>query len=72
MDMQLRIFTMDFKQRLMDEKQQLDERTGKLGSFIDTEAFQKIDPRQQELLRCQYSVMQSYVDILERRIELLA
>ena len=63
---------MDFKQRLMDEKQQLDEKLGKLGAFIDTEPFEKVDPRQQELLRCQYFTMQTYSDILERRITLLA
>ena len=61
-----------FKERLMDEKQQLDERLSKLGPFIDSEKFNEIDPRQQELLRCQYWTMQSYTDILERRIELLA
>jgi len=63
---------MDFKQRLMDEKQQLDEKLGKLGAFIGTEPFGKADPRQQELLRCQYFTMQTYSDILERRITLLA
>jgi hypothetical protein len=62
---------MDFKTRLRDEKQQLDERLGKLGDFLETEAFKGIDPRQQELLRCQYFTMQTYADILERRIEIL-
>ena len=56
----------------MDEKQQLDEKLGKLGAFIGTEAFGKVDPRKQELLRCQYFTMQTYSDILERRITLLA
>ena len=56
----------------MDEKQQLDEKLSKLGVFIESGDVDKIDPRQGELLRCQYSVMQSYTDILERRLELLA
>lgn len=60
-----------FVSRLKDEKSQLDEKIGKLGSFIQSDPFKNIDARQQELLRCQYFIMQSYTDVLERRIELL-
>jgi transcription termination factor NusB len=62
---------MEFKQRLLDEKQQLDERIGKLGSFIETETFKGLDPIDQELLRCQHSEMQPYASTLKRRIERL-
>jgi len=61
-----------FRERVLEEKAQLDERLSKLGPFIESEKFETIDTRQQELLRCQYWTMQTYTDILERRLEALA
>ncbi len=56
----------------MDEKRELDEKLSKLGVFIESGDVDNIDPRQGELLRSQYWTMQTYSDILERRLELLA
>lgn len=62
----------DFKTRLVEEKQQLDEKISKLEPFISSENFPKIDQRQQELLKKQLPVMQQYSGILEERLDLLS
>lgn len=61
----------DFKTRLQDEKQHLDERLGKLKTFLGTTAYTELPERQQDLLMEQSIVMTSYSDILEERLSLL-
>lgn len=61
----------DFKDRLLEEKSQLDEKIGKLKTFIGGEGFPNIDPKQQELLNEQLPVMEKYSSILDSRIGLL-
>jgi hypothetical protein len=61
----------DFKTRLLEEKEQLDEKISKLEPFIGSEPFNGIDVAQQDLLIEQLDVMRNYSTILEKRIELL-
>ena len=58
----------DFKTRLMDEKQELEERVEKLESFVGTEGFAKIPQVQQDLLLIQLPQMTSYLNTLNLRI----
>lgn len=60
-----------FKDRLLKERAELEDKVTKLGSFLETENFKKIDEKQQELLEIQHGFMKSYLDILEQRISLL-
>lgn len=60
-----------FKDRLLKERAELEDKVSKLGSFLETENFKKIDEKQQELLEIQHGLMKSYLDILEQRISLL-
>ena len=58
----------DFKSRLTDEKQQLDEKRAKLEAFQNSEAFAKIDPFQMTLLNIQSQAMATYSQCLLERI----
>lgn len=60
-----------FKNRLLSEKQELDEKREKLSAFLNTEAFTKIDEVQQLLLPLQLDAMNLYSTILGDRIALL-
>lgn len=57
-----------FKERLLEEKSQVDERGNKLDSFIKSENFATIDPVQQSLLRVQLQSMATYGQCLRERI----
>jgi hypothetical protein len=57
-----------FKERLINEKTELDEKRKKLEDFIKTEAFQKIHPAQMSLLNIQASAMLTYSQVLSERI----
>ncbi len=61
----------NFMSRLLDEKQQLNEKIEKLNSFLFTEAFEKIDLHQKGLLQIQVSAMETYSKCLNERIVLL-
>lgn len=61
----------DFKSRLIQEKSELTERAEKLGSFLNSDNFSKIDVRQQELLKIQNHLMKSLEWVLQQRINLL-
>lgn len=61
----------DFKSRLSDEKQELDNKIEKLTAFIGGDNFSAIDEKQQVLLTQQLPVMKQYSDILTERIDLL-
>lgn len=58
----------DFKQRLVEEKAQLNERIEKLEAFQSSEKFNEIDPVQMTLLNCQVHAMRTYSQILLERI----
>lgn len=60
-----------YQQRVVDEKNELDEKIEKLGRFIGTEGtpFINLPESERERLAAQYEVMKEYSDILEARIE---
>jgi hypothetical protein len=60
-----------FVDRLIKEKNELEERVTKLGAFLDSTNFQKLDKRQRELLQVQHTHMLVYLDVLVKRISLL-
>ena len=57
-----------FKERLIAEKSELDEKRTKLESFTKSEAFQKIDPVQMSLLNIQAQSMATYSQCLLERM----
>lgn len=60
-----------FKDRLSEEKKQLEERMGKLNTFLLSERANEIDPIQKSLLGIQFAAMATYNHCLETRISLL-
>ena len=66
----LKIKTMsDFKIRLLEERDQLLERTNKLDAFLDSDTFENISEFQANLLLLQYDHMCDYLECLNLRIE---
>lgn len=61
----------DFKQRLLDEKDQLEERLNKLDAFLESEKVKAIDDTQRALLKVQATAMNTYLQCLSERIERL-
>lgn len=61
----------DFKDRLVIEKNGLDERIEKLGAFLESEAFGEIDPIQMSLLNIQHTAMLTYSQCLLERLSWL-
>jgi len=57
-----------FKERLVDEKKQLDEKIEKLEAFTLSENFQKIEAVQMSLLNTQLFAMKTYSQILVERL----
>jgi hypothetical protein len=60
-----------FIDRLNVEKSELDEKIGKLKSFMESDNFNKIDTVQKSLLQVQAHAMLTYSQILFERISLL-
>jgi len=57
------------QQRVVDEKNELQDKFSKLGSFIlDNPIFKSLETEEQIDLKSQYDVMGKYLDILQRRI----
>jgi hypothetical protein len=56
------------QQRVLDEKVELDERLKKLSAFVVTDAFNRLDSTDRELLLEQEDAMTTYSDVLGRRI----
>lgn len=57
------------KERVIEEKNQLDEKIKKLYAFlIDEEKVSKISTRQKSLLSRQLDIMSDYSDILNKRL----
>jgi hypothetical protein len=61
-----------FKERLITEKSELDEKRGKLAAFQNSEAFKKIDPVQMTLLNIQAQAMLTYSQCLTERLAWLS
>lgn len=57
-----------FKDRLLEEKTQLDERCGKLNAFIKSEKFETVHNVQQSLLKIQLDAMRTYSQCLAERL----
>lgn len=57
-----------FKERLITEKQDLDDKLIKLVEFVNGEKFSSIDPIQKTLLKIQSSAMATYSQCLLERI----
>lgn len=57
-----------FKDRLVEEKSQVDERGEKLYAFIQSEKFSTVTPVQQSLLKIQLTAMVTYGKCLEERL----
>lgn len=56
------------QQRVVDEYNELFERTTKLGLFFDTKIFAGLDPAEKERLNRQWQIMQKYGEVLAERI----
>jgi hypothetical protein len=61
----------DFKSRLIDEKDQLQDKTEKLDAFLKSDKSNEIDNVQRDLLLIQLSSMITYLNVLTIRIERL-
>jgi hypothetical protein len=62
---------MSFKERLIQERDELQYKRDKLVVFFSTKTFDDLDKHQQNLLQIQSNVMLTYLEILDQRIELL-
>jgi hypothetical protein len=59
------------QQRVVKEKDELDEKLGKLHTFCfgnDTKVFGSLSPEERDRLESQYTAMKTYSDILGKRI----
>jgi len=61
----------DFKERLQEEKAQLEERLNKLDTFLQSEKVKEIDDVQKALLQVQATAMNTYLQCLLERLERL-
>lgn len=57
-----------FKDRLLQEKIELDDKVGRLDLFIQSDNFQSIGSEQMSLLNIQLQIMKSYSQVLLERI----
>lgn len=58
----------DFKNRLVEEQAQLEEKLNKLNDFNQSEKVKEIDPVQKDLLLIQAGAMYTYNECLKARI----
>lgn len=61
----------DFKTRLKDEHNQLEEKFNKLKSFVESGKFYELDKHNRALLSIQLMAMKTYLTCLDERISLL-
>ena len=57
-----------FRERVIVEKAELDDKIAKLGAFLGGPIYQGLDPTEQHRLEHQHDVMVEYSDILGERI----
>lgn len=60
-----------FVQRIIDEKEELDERIGKLKIFIASDRFKTLNTEMRALMEEQYFTMDHSSQILSKRLLLL-
>ncbi len=58
-----------YQQRVLEESVQLSERAVKLGTFINSPAFDQLDKYEQRRLLVQSVHMLHYLEVLRQRIE---
>ena len=58
----------DYVERMKSESAELSERIKKISSFVTSDKFKELSEQQQNLLRAQNLVMESYLCILTERI----
>lgn len=58
----------EFQQRVIDEKKELDEKRGKLSSFLTTDIFRHLPGTERERLLRQSYLMSQYSIVLGERI----
>jgi hypothetical protein len=61
----------DFKECLIEEQKQLEEKLAKLDDFLLSEKVKKIDDVQKALLQVQATAMNTYNQCLKERLERL-
>lgn len=61
----------NIKAELFAERNELEEKIGKLVKFIKQPTFVSLDGHMQEIMKDQLAFMRKYFDTLTRRIELL-
>jgi len=57
------------QQRVVTEKEELDEKISKLSAFLETDMFSKLKHKDAELLSKQIIIMSKYSTILKERID---
>ena len=63
------IILADFEEILLDEKLHLEEKLKRLGYFIDEDPkFEKLDEKDKELMKQQYTAIRIYYDCLYKRV----
>lgn len=60
-----------FRERLLQESQELAEKLNKLNQFMASERFIELERPQKDLLYSQSRTMSKYLQILGKRLELL-
>lgn len=63
---------MDFLERLVIENRELNDKVSKLRAFIISEAYEKLDLLQKQLLKSQLLAMNTYAEILSTRLATLS
>lgn len=58
-----------YQERVVIEKQELDDKIDKLEAFLRSENYQGVDLLNQQLMMQQLGIMLAYSSILSRRIE---
>jgi len=58
-----------FIERIVQEKKDLDTKIEGLTAFLGSEGFNKLNPVQKRLLPMQLSIMRSYSECLDMRLE---
>ena len=61
----------DFKERLVEEQAQLEEKLNKLDAFLISEKVKAVDDVQKALLQVQATAMNTYLQCLKERLERL-
>lgn len=61
----------EFKERILEETQELAEKLNKLNRFMESKGFLKLDRENKDLLYEQNRAMSLYLQILGKRLEIL-